>query len=226
MQENFVRLEQEIPDIQFSLRLASVYNFTGSVVDGYMTNDRVIITKKAAEKLKKIQLEVSKDGYNLVVYDAYRPVKAVEDFIRWSKNDNLKNKKIFYPNLSKKAIFEGGFIAKRSSHSRGSTIDLTLIKKGKKLLDNPKVSFRNLSSGRLIPFYDDNSLDMGSSFDLFDKVSFSENREISKDQFKNRSYLKTVMMHYGFEPIKEEWWHFVLKDEPYPNDYFNFDIKK
>jgi zinc D-Ala-D-Ala dipeptidase len=226
MHSDFVRLEKILPEIEFSLRLAGVNNFMAKVADGYKTSDRVIITKQAAEQLVKVQNRVMQDGYVLAVYDAYRPVKAVQDFIRWNSDLNEANKKIFYPFLTKKEIFARGFIAERSQHSRGSTIDLTLIEKGSQLLNDPVFSLRKLKSGREIPFYDDNSLDMGSSFDLFDEVSFNDNREITKDQFDRRMYLRDVMVQYGFEPYEKEWWHFCLKNEPFPNTYFDFDIKK
>ncbi|MBP9791946.1 MAG: M15 family metallopeptidase [Rickettsiales bacterium] len=226
MHDSFVRLEQEILDIQFSLRYFFVRNFIGKGIDGYLTNDRVLITKQAAKQLKTIQMEVSKDGYNIAVYDAYRPVKAVQHFIRWRHDKSIENKAIFYPNLSKEEIFTGGFIGERSFHSKGSTIDLTLIKKGEKLLDEPRLSFRTLKSGRTIPFYDDNSVDMGSSFDLCDSVSYGESDEVSEEQYKLRKYLRDVMIKHGFVPIKEEWWHFTLRNEPFPDTYFDFDIKK
>ena len=122
MHDSFVRLEQEIPDIQFSLRYYLTSNFIGNRIDGYLTNDRVLITKQAADQLKKVQMEVSKDGYNIAVYDAYRPVKAVQHFIRWRHDKSLKNKEIFYPNLSKEELFTGGFIGEKSFHSKGSTM--------------------------------------------------------------------------------------------------------
>ena len=224
MHSDFVRLEQVVPAIQFSLRMAGVNNFMAKVADGYNSSDRVIITKHAAEQLIKVQNHVLAEGYAIAVYDAYRPVKAVQDFIRWSSNSNISNKKIFYPSLEKKEIFAKGFIAERSQHSRGSTIDLTLIKRGHKLLDKPVLSSRKLVSGREIPFYDDNTLDMGSSFDLFDEVSFGDNKEITKEQFERRMYLRNIMVKYGFIPYEKEWWHFCLKNEPFPNTYFDFDI--
>lgn len=226
MQSGFIRLEKEIPDIQFSLRYSMKNNFMGEIADGYLTKDRIFFTKKAADQLSKVQKEVLKKGYVLAIYDTYRPVKAVQHFIRWSTDNNFKNKELFYPSISKEDIFNGGFISRKSAHSRGSTVDLTLIEKGKTLLDVPVYTIRKLKSGREIPFHDDNSLDMGSSFDLFDPVSFGESNEITEEQHERRMFLKNLMMKYGFTPYTKEWWHFVFKEEPFPDTYFDFDITK
>lgn len=226
MNKDFVRLEKEVPGIQFSLRYSGSNNFRGEVVPGYNTNDRVLCTKSAAIQLHEVQRDVQKDGYDLLFYDAYRPVKAVDSFLKWRTNNNFKNKEVFYPDMEKESIFSDGFIAKKSAHSRGSTVDLTLIERGKFVLDVPRFSMRKLNSGRSVPFYDDNSLDMGSSFDLFDVVTFFDSHEITKEQRHRRKYLQQVMVKYGFVPYEKEWWHFTLQDEPFPNTYFDFDIKK
>lgn len=226
MNNDFVRLEKEVPGIQFSLRYSGFNNFMGKVVPGYNTNDRILCTKLAAMQLCEVQKDVQKDGYDLVFYDAYRPVKAVKSFLTWSTDNNFKNKEIFYPDMEKESIFSDGFIAKKSAHSRGSTVDLTLIESGKCVLDAPRLSMRKLVSGRSVPFYDDNSLDMASSFDLFDVVTFVDSHEITKEQRQRRRYLQRVMVKYGFVPYEKEWWHFTLQDEPFPNTYFDFDIKK
>ena len=222
---DFTRLEELDSNIQVSLRYTGIYNFLGIPVNGYKHNGTIIITKHAAKQLLKLQKEVSEDGYSLVIYDAYRPQKAVDHFTEWGKTmQNITNQEIFFPTLTKEQIFEQGFVASKSTHSRGSTVDLTLIEKGKQVLHEPILSMRRLKDGRQIPFYNDNTVDMGSSFDLFDNVSFPSNREISEQQYKLRMYLQSKMIKYGFEPLSQEWWHFTLKDEPFPNTYFNFDI--
>lgn len=226
MHQDFIRLEKTVPNLQFSLRYCGPNNFTGESVPGYDTDDRILFTKHAMVQLAHVQKEVEQDGYNLAIYDAYRPLKAVQSFINWGEDSNFKNKEIFYPELEKKEIFSRGFIAPRSAHSRGSTIDLTIIEKDKRILDAPRFLLRKLTSGREIPFYDDNTLDMGSSFDLFDSVTFVESSEITEEQQKRRLYLQNIMLKHGFEPYEKEWWHFTFKDEPFPDTYFDFDIKK
>ncbi len=226
--KGFVYLNEVDPTIIVSLRYATNENFVGKPVDGYK-KPVAIMTKRAAEALKKVQDRVKKDGYSLVVYDAYRPQQAVDHFVRWSEdvNDQLK-KTQYYPRVNKADVFDLGYVAKRSGHSRGSTVDLSLIKDSKSLHEI-KERNRKLLDGYTVKILDDGTIDMGSSFDLFDAASHYENNLI-KDKFKKlRTYLKNVMEEFGFKGVTEEWWHFTLKNEPFPADkddsYFNFVVE-
>jgi zinc D-Ala-D-Ala dipeptidase len=226
--KGFVYLHEIDPTILVSLRYNSNENFIGKPIDGYKKSV-VIITKQAAEALKKVQEEVKKEGYNLVVYDAYRPQQAVNHFMQWSEAVKDQSKKSqYYPRIDKARVFELGYVSKRSGHSRGSTIDLTLIKDGQKLHEI-KEKDRTLLDGYTIKILDDGTLDMGSSFDLFDMASHFENSLIEEKYKKMRAYLKKVMEKYGFKNYAEEWWHFTLKDEPFPagqdSSYFDFEIE-
>jgi D-alanyl-D-alanine dipeptidase len=225
---NFVYLHEIDPTILVSLRYHSDENFVGKPVDGYKKSV-VILTRQAAEALKKVHDTVKKDGYRLVVYDAYRPQQAVNHFMRWGeKVEDQSTRSHYYPRVNKADVFELGYVAKRSGHSRGSTVDLTLIKDGQELHEIQEKN-RVLLDGYTITFLDDGTVDMGSSFDLFDKASHFEN-DLIEERFKAlRTYLKAVMEAHGFKNYSEEWWHFTLKNEPFPADrddsYFNFTIE-
>lgn len=226
-EKGFVYLHEVDPTIKISPRYYSDENFLGKRVEGYK-KPVVLLTKQAAEALKKVQEEVKKDGYSLVVYDGYRPQKAVDNFWEWAKDiKDQPKKKQYYPRVDKAKVFDLGYVAKKSGHSRGSTVDLTLIKDGQEL---HKVEEKQRTIGDFtFTFLDDGTLDMGSSFDLFDEASHYENKIISGDFQKLRTYLKQKMEASGFKNYAEEWWHFTLKNEPYsPTDeksYFDFDIE-
>ena len=226
--KDFVYLAEVDPTILVSLRYISNENFLGTPVDGYK-KPAVILTKQAAQALKKVQEDVKKDGYSLVIYDAYRPQQAVDHFVRWSENANDQLKKEYYfPRVDKAKVFELGYVGKRSGHSRGSTVDLTLIEYGK-ALHKVQATKRTLLDGFKIQFLDDGTVDMGSSFDLFDPASHFENNLIEETFKKRRAYLKDVMEKHVFKNYANEWWHFTLKNEPHPADqdssYFNFTIE-
>lgn len=226
--KGFVYLHEIDNSIQVSLRYHSAENFVGTIVDGYKKNV-VIMTKQAATALSKVQKEVKKDGYCLVVYDAYRPQQAVDHFMRWSKDvkDQIK-KNDYYPRVDKARVFELGYVAAHSGHSRGSTVDLTLIKDGQKV-QNIKPIKRTLLDNFTITYLDDGTIDMGSSFDLFDVASHYENKLIAQEYKTLRTYLKNMMEKHGFKNYAEEWWHFTLKNEPFAADqdssYFNFVVE-
>lgn len=221
--KEFVYLSQFAPDIQQSVRYATVNNFLARPAKGYLSEE-IIITQKAAEKLVQIQRELKKQGFELVIYDGYRPQKAVEDFYGWSSSESDHvAKEIYYPQIEKNTLFDIGFISRKSSHTRGSTVDLTLIEAGKKLIEI-QILQRELLDGTVIPFLDDGTVDMGSSFDLFHEVSYHDTPLVSLNHLKNRAILKEVMMDHGFAPYSKEWWHYSMKDEPFPDSYFNFDI--
>jgi len=229
--KGFVYLHDVDPTILVSLRYNTQENFLGTTVTGYK-KPVVILTKQTAEALKKVQEDVKKDGYSLVIYDAYRPQQAVNHFMTWSKNvaDQLKKAR-YYPRVDKAKVFELGYVAERSGHSRGSTVDLTLIKTGASLrpIEAIEEKKRTLLDGFTITLLDDGTVDMGSSFDLFDKASHYENDLISHEFKTLRTYLKNKMEKRGFKNYAEEWWHFTLKDEPYPatkdTSYFNFPVE-
>lgn len=197
----FVIVSRLIPDVILDIRYYSTFNFVGERIDGY-EEPIAILTKQAAAGLVKANNKAKQLGYRLKIYDCYRPQMAVDHFVRWSKNDDDSMKKYFYPELNKNELFDLGFVATKSSHSRGSTIDLTLF---------------DISTQK--------DIDVGGTFDYFGKLSWSENtNDITKIQADNRKLLRSIMVESGFEPLKEEWWHFTLVDEPYPNTYFNFPV--
>ena len=198
---DFVVLSDVVPGIIQEIRYYSTYNFIGERIDGY-EEPYALLTKEAARALKSAANELNVMGYRLKVFDAYRPVSAVKHFILWGIEDqDIRMKQYFYPDLQKQELFAKGYIAKQSSHSRGSTIDLTLL---------------DMATGK--------ELDMGSPFDRFGEVSHPDFRGITQEQYENRMLLRRAMLRGGFEPIDCEWWHFTLIDEPYPDTYFDFPV--
>jgi D-alanyl-D-alanine dipeptidase len=226
--KGFVYVHEIDPTVLVSLRYNSNENFVGRPIDGYKKSV-VILTRQAAQALKKAHDEFKKDGYQLVIYDAYRPQQAVDHLMCWSVHgeDQLK-KSQYYPRVNKADVFKLGYVAERSGHSRGSTIDLTLIKVGKKLHE-VKESQRTLLDGYTITFLDDGTVDMGSSFDLFDVASHFKNDVITDNYKTLRRYLREIMEKHGFKGCGNEWWHFTLRNEPFPSGpnkhYFNFLVE-
>ncbi len=223
--KGFVEIREVIPDIIIDLRYATNHNFLGVPVDGYNAQ-KCFITKAAADSLIKVQNELKQFNLSLKVYDAYRPQRAVDHFVRWAEDlaDTL-TKKEFYSTLDKDRLFIDGYIAKKSGHSRGSTIDLTIVPiplpyQPEYDIENQCECFKSYEER-----YKDNSIDMGTGFDCFHQRSHTLNKEISVQQKANRLLLKTLMEKYGFKNLAEEWWHFTLKNEPFPNTYFDFEIK-
>ncbi len=198
----FVLLSDVIPDILLDIRYYSSFNFVGERIDGYEL-PLAFITKKTAIALKNVSEQIRKQGLRFKIYDAYRPQKAVDHFVRWASDINdIRMKESFYPEVDKKDLFEAGYIAARSAHSRGSTVDLTLFS----------------DQG-----YD---LDMGSPFDYFGGISHPDYQDISEKQHENRMLLRDLMVKNGFMPYEKEWWHFTLADEPFPDTYFDFSISE
>ncbi|MBD0833045.1 M15 family metallopeptidase [Aestuariibaculum sediminum] len=200
--EGFVYVKQVVPDLDVDLRYYSNNNFIGKPVKGYET-DKLILTVEAANALKKIQKELQDMNLCLLVFDGYRPQQAVNHFIDWAKdlNDTV-NKHAFYPNVDKRNLFKEEYIATRSGHSKGSTVDLTII---------------DGNTGE--------PLDMGSSFDFFGEVSWVNYNNITEKQKANRMLLQQVMLKYGFRNYPKEWWHFTLRNEPFPKTYFDFPVQ-
>ena len=158
----------------------------------------------------------------MVVYDGYRPQCAVNEFMRWSKDEaDHVAKELYYPTVNKKDVFKLGYVAERSGHSRGSTFDLTLIRQDQQLKPI-KAGKHTLQNGEVIPFLDDNTIDMGSSFDLFHETSHHDSDLVIEEQTANRNLLRRAMKQSGFKEYKAEWWHYTLADEPYPDTYFDF----
>lgn len=197
---DFAQINSVIDDAAYDIRYYSSNNFTGNKINGYKA-PRAYMTKKALSALAKAAEDLRAQGYRLLIWDAYRPQKAVDNFVAWINNPNDPGDKTFYPTLEKSNLLEGNYIMAKSGHTRGSTVDLTIIKK------------------------DGGFVDMGGTFDLFSEVSHPDYKKITKKQKRNRKILRDAMIKAGFKPLDSEWWHFTLKDEPYPDTYFNFDVE-
>ncbi|MDO5968482.1 M15 family metallopeptidase [Flavivirga aquimarina] len=202
LEEGFVYVQDVIPDLEVELRYYTSNNFVGKPVNGYQSN-KLILTYETANKLKLVHEALQEQNLCLKVYDGYRPQQAVNHFILWARdlNDTI-NKHIFYPNVEKKNLFKEQYIASRSGHSRGSTVDLTII---------------DGNTGK--------PLDMGSPYDFFGQESWVNYEKLTDKQKANRQLLQTVMLKHGFRNYSKEWWHFTLRGEPFPNTYFDFIIK-
>ena len=203
LHRDFVDIQQAIPGIEVDVRYFSAHNFVGVPIDGYGAAV-VYLTRAAAEALVSVQKQLSQFGLGLKVFDGYRPQMAVDHFVRWARDlDDRKMKQRYYPAVDKENLFRDGYIAERSGHSRGSTVDLTII---------------NLASNE--------ELDMGTGWDFFDVMSWPSSTSVTAAQAANRMRLRTTMLEHGFKPLQEEWWHFTLGNEPFPDRYFEFEIVK
>ena len=220
----FVTLTDVVPDAILEIRYYGTYNFVGQRIDGY-EEPTALLTKQAALALKAVSDDVMAQGYRLKIYDAYRPQKGVDHFVRWAQDlADTKMKPYFYPDLDKSVLFEQEYIYERSGHTRGSTIDLTLF-----------------------DMATEKELDMGGTFDWFGPESHPDfcgnpdtgeytgdnskspaepKRSITAEQFEHRMILRRAMLAHGFKPLDTEWWHFTLRDEPFPETYFTFPVKK
>ena len=221
----FVTLTDAVPDAILEIRYFGTYNFVGTRIDGY-EEPTALLTRQAADSLRAVSDDVKAQGYRLKIYDAYRPQKAVDHFVRWSKDvgDTLM-KRYFYPDLDKSVLFPQEYICERSGHTRGSTVDLTLF-----------------------DMQTEKELDMGGTFDWFGTEShpvfcakevgegqevektvtleYEKSDRLSAQQFHNRMVLREAMMRHGFKPMRTEWWHFTLIDEPFPDTYFTFPVRQ
>lgn len=197
---DFAPVSSKIYDAAYDIRYYSANNFTGHRINGYnapvayMTKEALLALSAAAEDLRQ-------QGYRLLIWDTYRPQKAVDDFVEWINNPDNDGDKTFYPKLEKSQLLEGQYIMAKSGHSRGSTVDLTIIEK------------------------DGSFVDMGGTFDLFSEISHPDYKKLTKKQKQNRKILHDAMIKAGFQGIESEWWHFTLKNEPYPDTYFDFDVE-
>ena len=220
--DNFVTVTDVVPDVILEIRYYGTYNFVGDRIDGYM-QPTALLTREAARCLKAVSDDVKSQGYRLKIYDAYRPQKGVDHFVRWAADvPDVRMKQYFYPDLDKSVLFDQEYIMARSGHSRGSTVDLTLF-----------------------DMNTEKELDMGGTFDWFGPESHPDfcgnpdtgeytgdnskspaGRSITAEQFKNRMILRAAMLRHGFKPLSTEWWHFTLKDEPYTDTYFTFPVEQ
>ena len=220
--EHFVTLTDVVPDAILEIRYFGTYNFVGQHIDGYL-QPTALLTRQAAESLRAVSDDVKAQGYRLKIYDAYRPQRAVDHFVRWSKDvADVAMKPYFYTDLDKGVLFEQDYIMEKSGHTRGSTVDLTLF-----------------------DMRTEKELDMGGTFDWFGPESHPDfcgnpetgeytgdnsksptGRSISEEQFRHRMILRQAMLRHGFKPLDSEWWHFTLKDEPFPDTYFDFPVSQ
>ena len=200
----FVSLAEAVPGVILEIRYYSTYNFVGDRIDGY-EEPCALITQEAAEALKGAARDAEELGYMLKIYDAYRPQTAVDNFIEWAEDiDDTRMKAYFYPELDKSVLFDQGYIAEKSGHSRGSTVDLTLF---------------DMRTGK--------DVDMGGTFDYFGERSHPDyTGDLTEAQIENRNILRDIMVKNGFRPLDTEWWHFTLNDEPYPDTYFAFPVSE
>ena len=198
----FVSVGEVIPDVLLDIRYFSSFNFIGKRIDGY-EEPAAILTREAAQALKEASREAMEQGFRLKVFDAYRPQKAVDHFVRWAKDpEDIRMKAFFYPELEKTEIIPQGYIAEHSGHSRGSTVDLTLF---------------DMATQQ--------DVDMGGTFDFFGELSHPDYSGVSEVQHANRMLLQSLMAKHGFRPLKTEWWHFILENEPWPDTYFTFSVR-
>lgn len=221
----FVYLKKIDPSIDEDIRYATSYNFIGRPIHGYYASE-CILTLQAAVALEKVEQALHQENLSLRIYDCYRPQIAVNDFIAWSMTGQHQMKDEYYPRINKQDLFRLGYIAERSGHSRGSTVDLTIEPLTSSSVHGVYPTKNQLAC--YAPYherYDDGSLDMGTNFDCMDILSHGD-AFVSANAIKNRYILKKLMEKYGFESYSKEWWHFTLKNEPYPNSYFNFPVTK
>ncbi|MEW6665551.1 MAG: M15 family metallopeptidase [Thermodesulfobacteriota bacterium] len=203
--EGFVYLDQVVPEIRVELRYHTRENFVGNRIEGYVA-PRCIMTRQTAEALQGVQKDLSAFGLGLKIYDAYRPQRAVDHFVRWGRDlQDTRMKSKYYPDVEKKNLFTEGYIADRSSHSRGGAVDLTIV--------------------WIDPDGTAKELDMGTGFDLFSRRSWPQDLTITPAQRAHRMLLQALMTKHGFESYPQEWWHFKLRDEPFPDTYFDFLVQ-
>ena len=219
-EDSFVTVTDAVPDVILEIRYYGTYNFVGDRIDGYL-QPTALLTREAAKALKEVSDDVISQGYRLKIYDAYRPQRGVDHFVRWAADQtDVRMKEFFYPDLDKSVLFAQDYIMAKSGHTRGATVDLTHF-----------------------DMATEKEVDMGGTFDWFGEESHPDfcgnpetgeytggvsaaGRSITEQQFRNRMILRKAMLDHGFKPLDSEWWHFTLKDEPYPETYFNHPVKQ
>ncbi|EHR61735.1 M15 family metallopeptidase [Saccharomonospora cyanea] len=225
--QEFVALRDVAPTIIEEIRYHGSHNFVGRPITGYR-EPLCIVTRPTALALREAQRRLLAQGYTLKVYDCFRPQRAVDSFVRWAQrldDDRMKNE--FYPRVEKSSLFEDGYIAEHSGHSRGSTVDLTLVR----IPPHPQERYR--PGDPLRPCFapagerfGDNSVDMGTGFDCFDTLSHTDDPRITDEAMRNRTLLKDTLAAVGMENYPNEWWHYTLRDEPFPDTYFDFPVAR
>jgi D-alanyl-D-alanine dipeptidase len=202
MREDFGYVDEHVPGVRWDAKYATWDNFTGKPVDGYLVN-RIVGTTALCVALEKTREAAKSVGFGLLLWDGYRPQRAVDCFIRWARQpEDSRTKLRYHPKISRAEMFEKGYVATKSGHSRGSTVDLTLY---------------HLDTGELAA--------MGGDHDLMDTISHHGATGITEEETRNRQHLRSIMEGCGFSAYESEWWHYTLKDEPYPDDYFDFPIE-
>ncbi|MFJ7068926.1 M15 family metallopeptidase [Streptomyces sp. NPDC101115] len=225
--KEFVALDRVDPTILQEMRYTTEHNFVGERIDGYR-QPVCILTRPAAEALHRAQVGLLARGYTLKVYDCYRPQRAVDHFVRWAKDpDDERMKQEFYPLVDKSRLFADGYIAEKSGHSRGSTLDVTVVRLPAAptrpyVPGEPQVECFRPQEER----FPDNSLDMGTGFDCFDTLSHTDDPRIQGAQRANRDLLRGALAEQGFVNLPEEWWHFTFKPEPFPSTFFDFPVAR
>jgi D-alanyl-D-alanine dipeptidase len=222
---DMVDASQAVPGVLLDMRYFGGHNFLGRPVEGYEA-PKCLLTRSAALALARVQEQLLPLGLSLKIYDCYRPQRAVDHFVRWANDtSDTLTKTEFYPTLDKKVLFPQGYIAQKSGHSRGSTVDLTIAP----LPAAPQPAFdpaRQVECFKpAAARYPDNGLDMGGGFDCFHEVSHTANPQVGPAQRAHRALLKTLMEGQGFKNLAEEWWHYTLKNESYPDTYFDFPVR-
>jgi len=222
--QGFVDLINVAPTIIQDIRYFTDNNFVGTRIEGYLAGP-AILAEVTARALAKAQKDFYDLGFEVVIYEAYRPAKATQHFIRWAQDvsDN-KMQRLYYPRISKEAIFSGGYVSAKSAHTRGSAVDISLIPIGQSLRACREVIY-HLSDGTQMMRLDDGTVDMGGHFDLLDESSWHDSNLVSKEQNAMRNLLRSVMEKHGFAMYSKEWWHYSFKNEAFPDTYFDFDIK-
>ena len=192
----FLDFHSLAPEAVLEIRYAGAHNFVGVPIEGYLA-PRCLLSTQAARALSRVERKLARSGQRLRIFDCYRPARAVAHFVRWARDlQDLKRKAEFYPSVPKENLFRDGYIAEKSGHSRGSTVDLAI-----------------------------DGVDYGTPFDFFDSVSHTDSTAVSEGAQKNRLRLKTLMEEAGFKNLPEEWWHYTLKEEPHPDTYFDFTVQ-
>jgi D-alanyl-D-alanine dipeptidase len=226
MPDSFEDVEARIPSILLDMRYYGPHNFIGERIEGYNA-PKCLLTKEAAATLAKVQKELVAQSLSLKVYDCYRPQRAVDHFVRWAQDMNdTKTKKEFYPTIKKRDLLRKGYIGTRSGHSKGSSVDLTIVPlpASEEPTYQPGDTLHEcyLPAGKR---FQDNGLDMGTGFDCFHERSHTTNRKTGEKHMRNRLLLKNIMEKHGFKSYAREWWHYTLRREPFPKTYFDFAVE-
>ena len=222
----FVSLTDVEPSIIVVMRYTTRHNFVGKPIRGY-EEPVCILTRPAAEALARVQRRVRADGFTLKVYDCYRPQRAVDEFVAWAKRlSDEATKAEFYPRVRKTRLFKDGYIAEQSGHSRGSTVDLTLVRRPPRRQERYRRAAQVDCAKPAGVRFGDNSIDMGTGYDCFDPLSHPFSERVRGTQRRNRLRLRRPMLAAGFKPLETEWWHFTLRDEPYPETFFDFPVAR